>query len=233
MVVDSTQVALGIVVIVIIFRSMILAWRRERRGWSTWLFLTLGLMMSSYVVVTYLSIHPPQPTLESQLFWIRAAISYGGAASPVLLLLAVTYPSTRLGLSKRVAAFIMTVCLAVAAFSYTPFAVSSLRYVKGIPAPVLEIGGMLTIGVLVVGMALATIGVVIRNYLAVSIAEKSQIFYFLIALITTYGLMIMSTTVPLVVLGSTATVFIGPLTWAAFFLIVPLGYPKPMSEQRS
>lgn len=226
MTINLTQVILGLVTIGFVVRGLRLAWRQGRRGWTTGLFLAFGAVVITYVITNYFSLNPPRQTMDDQLFWIRVVTSLGGPMPTIAILLAACYPGEKFRFPKWPLLVLLTGCLATFVLSFTPFVFSSLQYVKGIPDPKPEIGLLFTWGFFYIGVFLAAIGVAIRGYLRSPLAEKSQRLYFLVGLIASFALMTLSSFIPNAVLRSSATIFIGPVTWVVFFVLVPMGYPK-------
>lgn len=222
MVINYTEISLGAVALFIIVRAMVRQWRQHGGGATARLYLAFGAVISIYVITNYFSLNPPYQTIDNQLFWIRFVSSLTGPMPVLAILLAATYPGDKFTFPKWALMTLVAGGLASFLLAYTPFVYSSLNYVKGIPSPQPEIGALFTFGLFFIGGLLTAVGVAIRGYLRAPLAEKNQRLYFIVGLITSITMMTLAATVPDLIYSSSATVFIGPLTWVAFFLIVPI-----------
>ena len=99
------------------------------------LFLLLAILINIYVVVNYISLHPPSVEPEVQLFWIRIVMFVTSFIGPVLLVLAHTFPRAKVTMSKKVLLAIFGLMITSAIFSLTPMVFSGIEYPNGRTCP--------------------------------------------------------------------------------------------------
>ena len=51
-----------------------LTYIKDRKSWTNRLFGILAFLIDAYIVVNYISLHPPSANPSSQLFWIRVVM---------------------------------------------------------------------------------------------------------------------------------------------------------------
>ena len=114
----------------------LLVYLRNPKSMTNRLFVILTLLINIYLVVNFLSLHPPGGQGESQLFWIRVVMSAVSLIGPTLLLLVITFPHIKMHLRKR--ALLGIIGLGVTSFfiSLSPFLFTSIEYPDGEPLPI-------------------------------------------------------------------------------------------------
>ncbi len=194
---------------------------RNHRSWTHRLFLFLAVLIDLYIVVNYISLHPPQPTPESQLFWIRMVMAEVAFIGPTLLLLVHTFPRPALMLSRRKIGILGLLATITSFLALTPAVFTDIEYPGGQPVP--------TPGPAIplfffdfVGLILVSILLLIYKYRRAVGREKTQHFYFLVGVFLTFSLMALTTVVMTVILKFTGAVFLGPLV--IVFMIGSIAY---------
>ncbi len=213
------EILLGIFTFLITTYLGISVFLKNKHSWTSRLFLALSLFIDSYIVVNYLSLHPPQPTAESQLFWIRVVMFVCSFIGPSLLLLVCTFPGERFTLKKRYLALIGVLMASSAAASLGTLVFKSIDYSTGEPLPIPGSGIPIFFADFV-GLFLLSFIVLIFKYRKSSGKEKVQNFYFILGVIATFSFMALSTVIFVVVLKTSATVFLGPLSSVMLMLFI-------------
>lgn len=190
---------------------------KNKKSWTSRLFFTLSLLIEAYIVVNFLSLHPPTP--GSQLLWIRVVMFVCSFIGPTLLLLAATFPGDEFKLKKRYLFPILALMTLSASASLSNLVFKSLEYSGGqalpVPGPGIPIFFMDF-----VGLFLLSFIVLIFKYRKSSGQEKSQNFYFILGVIATFSFMAISTVIFVVILKTSAAVFLGPLSSVILMLFI-------------
>ncbi len=188
-----------------------LVYVRNYQSWTGRLFLLLSALVDVYIVVNYISLHPLAPTPESQLFWIRVVMFVTSFIGPTLVCLVHTFPQKNFSLPKKFLVPLLCLMLVSAVFSLTPLVFSGITYPNGQPVPVPG-PGIPVFFVDFVGMFILSFGILIYKFRRSIGKERSQILYFLLGVVSTFSFMAISTVVAVVVLHSSAGVFLGPVS---------------------
>jgi len=189
-----------------------LTYTRDRKSWTNRLFGMLAFLIDAYIVVNYISLHPPHSTAVSQLFWIRIVMFTCSFIGPVLLLLVSTFPGRVFSLKKKFFIPVLSLMIISAAASLSPLVFKSIEYPNGSPVPVPGPGIILFL-LDFVGLFLVSFGVLIYKYHKAVDQEKSKLLLFLLGVLFTFTLMGVLTVIAVVVLKTSSGVFLGPISF--------------------
>lgn len=182
----------------------------NRTNWTNRLFGLLAFVIDIYITVNYLSLHPPLPSVENQLFWIRLVMCITSFIGPILILLVHTFPHEKITLAWRYRIPLFALMSVSAIFSLTPLVFSALEFPNGEPVPVPG-AGIPVFALDFVGLFLLSFFVLIYKYRKASDQERAQHKFLLFGVLASFSLMALSTVIFVVVLHSSATVFLGPI----------------------
>lgn len=101
---------------------------RNPRSWTHRFFFILTAVISGYTIIHFLSLHTPEATASSQLFWIRADMAIGALFGPVLLLLVLVFPHKTFTVRIRYVIPLVTLASATVFLSFTPLVFESITY---------------------------------------------------------------------------------------------------------
>lgn len=184
--------------------------KNNRKSATNKLFLFLAILIDVYIVVNYISLHPPEATPESQLFWIRVVMMVCSFIGPILLLLVHTFPGENITLRNRYYLPLMGLMITSAVASLSSLVFTSLEFPEGKPVPVPGAG----IGIFLldfVGMFLLSFIILILKYRHAKGEDKVKLWSFLIGVIISFTLTGLCTVIFVVVLKTSAVVFLGPI----------------------
>lgn len=209
--IENAEVLLGVFTFLFTTYVSIMVFVKNHKSWTSRLFLLLGFLVDVYIVVNYISLHPPQQTPESQLFWVRVVMFVCSFIGPTLVALVATFPRDAFGLKKRHLVPLGALMVASAAASLLPFVFSSISYATGEPVPIPG-PGIPVFFLDFVGLFLLSFIILLFKHRRSSGSERVQNFYFLLGVIATFTFMGLTTVVFVVILKTSATVFLGPLS---------------------
>lgn len=194
---------------------------RNTRSWTNRFFFILTILLDCYLVVNYISLHPPGRDPSIQLFWIRMVMFVCSFIGPTLLLLVSTFPGNKILLKRKLLIPLLLLCLASAAASLTPLVFSSLQFPNGNPVPIP--GPAIPVFFIdFVGLFITSIVMVVIKYKKSVGVIKTQFFYFLLGILLTFSIMGISTVTFVVILQRSDFVFLGPIS--ALFLLGCIAY---------
>lgn len=208
---DQFQVVLGVVTFS--FSSYLggLLLVRNQKSATSRLFFLISLVIDAYIIVNYLSLHPPGGPGDSQLFWIRAVMFVTSFLGPILVFLVHTFPEDRLKLSWRYSVPLVIVMIGTALASTTSLIFKGLAYPNGQPLPI--VGPGIPLFVLdFAGLFLLSFIILVYKYLSSSGRPRQQIRLFLIGVVSSFSFMAASALVSVIVFKTSSTVFLAPLT---------------------
>ncbi|TSC83750.1 MAG: PAS/PAC sensor signal transduction histidine kinase [Parcubacteria group bacterium Gr01-1014_13] len=217
--IEHMEALLGIFTFLITAYLGIVVFIKNKNSWTSRLFFILSLLIDAYIIVNYLSLHPPQPTPENQLFWIRVVMFVCSFIGPTLLFLVNTFPGDKFKMKKRYlfpALILMTVS---AAASLSNLVFKAIDYSTGEPLPIPG-PGIPIFFLDFVGLFLLSFIVLIFKYKKSSGKEKVQNSYFLLGVVATFSFMAISTVIFVVILKTSATVFLGPLSSVILMIFI-------------
>ena len=173
-------------------------------------FFALSFLIDAYAIVNYLSLHPPLPTAESQLFWIRMVMVVTSFMGPATLLLVSTFPADRILLRLRYLIPLGILATASAVASATSLVFKDLMYVNGSPTPIP--GPAIPIFFLdFVGIFLVSFGVIIAKYRQQKGEERMKYLYLLLGVVISFSLTSICTVILVVIFQNSKFVIFGSL----------------------
>lgn len=189
-----------------------LTYLRDRQSWTNRLFGILAFLIDAYIVVNYLSLHPPAATPDSQLFWIRVVMSVCSFIGPTLLLLVLSFPGKKILIKKKLLTPLLGLMFLSAALSLSSLVFKTIEYPNGSPMPVPG-PGIVVFLLDFVGLFAVSFGVLIYKYRKAVDQERAKILLFLLGVVFTFTLMGVLTVIAVVVFKSSAGVFLGPISF--------------------
>ncbi len=215
----QVEILLGILTFLVSTYLGIVVFVKNKKSWTSRLFFILSLLIDLYIVVNYLSLHPPSGPGESQLFWVRVVMFVCSFIGPAVLLLAHTFPRDDFRLKKKYLIPLLILMISSAAASLLPLVFTSISYSTGEPLP--HPGPGIPVFFLdFVGLFLLSFILLIYKYRKSSGKEKVQNSYFILGVIATFSFMALSTVIFVVILKTSATVFLGPLSSVMLMLFI-------------
>ncbi len=182
---------------------------RNNKSWTNRFFLALTLFLNGYVILNFISLHPPDTSPATQLFWIRLVMSEASFLGPTLFLLVHTFPKDKIQLHRNKIVPLLVLMIVSAILSLSPFVFTSIEYPHGQPLPVP--GPAIPIFFIdFAGLFFASFILLIYKHRKAKSIEKVQLFYFLLGIIGTFTLMTLTTVVSVVIFKFSGLVFLGP-----------------------
>src|SRR3989338_2050849 len=165
------EIWLDIVSFIAIGYLGILVYTKNTKNWTNRLFGLLALVLNIYIIINYISLHPPIQTGLSQLFWIRAVMFISSFIGPILFVLSYNFPNAKIYLPKKILISLITIASASIISSITPLVFKSLEFRDGEPVPQPGIGIFIFI-LDFLGLVIASIVVLFLKYKNASGTEK-------------------------------------------------------------
>jgi signal transduction histidine kinase len=179
-------------------------------SWTNRLFLILAGLIDLYIIVNFLSLHPPSAAPEVQLFWIRVVMFVTSFIGPTLFLLVHTFPNSRVTLRWRYRIILGILMATSAVAALTPLVFSGIQYPNGEPVPTPGWG----IGIFIldfVGLFILSFVVLIYKYHKAEGEEKARLFHLLAGVLASFSLMGLFTVLFVVIAKTSSFVFLGPI----------------------
>ncbi|MDP2695693.1 MAG: ATP-binding protein [bacterium] len=204
------EIVLGTSAIIVTSYLGVAVYIRNPKSWTNRLFGLLALVINAYVLVNPLSLHPPGGRPEDQLFWIRWVMFLAALLATILFLLSHTFPKDGLRLKRPYLTGITIWTVVNAILALTPAVFSEIQYPNGEPLP--SIGFWMPFYFLhFVGFVLASFVVLFKNYRSAQGIERAKYLYLLLGIVVSFSLMAVFTIVFVVVLKTSAGIFLGPI----------------------
>ena len=194
---------------------------RNSKSWTNRLFLFLASVIVVYILVNPVSLHPPEATPESQLFWIRVVMFTVSFMPPLLFLLVHTFPKSEIQLPVKYLIAMALLTVSAAAASLTPLVFRSVEYPEGSPVPIPGLG-MPLFTLNFAGFLLLSFAWLFWKYRRATGQERAKVQFFLVGMIASFSLMTISTLVLVVIFMVSSAVFLGPIF--TLFLMAAIGY---------
>lgn len=205
------EILLGVLMFLASTGLGVIIYVRNRANAANRIFLLLSLFIDMYVVVNYISLHPPAGTSESQLFWIRIVMFVTSFIGPLLVLFVATFPRVQLTRKRRFLIPLGLLSLASAGLSLSRLMFTSIEYQGGEPIPVA--GPAISIFFLdFLGLFLLSFALLIYKYRHAPAEEKINLFYLALGVIISFSLTGFFTVFAVVILETSRFVFLGPIS---------------------
>src|SRR6185437_3861663 len=175
----------------------------------------LTFIFALWTVTNYFSLN--SSTADGTLFWIRAVMFVTAALGPILYFFVKAYPHPELKINKIVFSSLILATIIVELLAFTPFVFSSVSVANGIhptPAP-----GIILFGVLFIGGPIAATVEIIRKYRRSTGLAKLQYKYLVLGITATFGLLIFTNFLFVVLLNFSDLVILGQM-----FSLVLVGF---------
>lgn len=203
--------ALSAFTFIIITYLGFVVYQNDKTSATNKLFALLALVLDIYLVVNYISLHPPFGTPEAQLFWVRIVMAVTSCIAPILFIFLHTFPRKFFFLAPRYSVPLFFLMGISALASLAPFVFSGLEYVNNQPLPIA--GPAMPIFLLnFAGVCLLSFVFLIRRYSQVRGKEKQQYRFLLIGVIASFTLMVTTTVISVVFFETSSLVFLGPIS---------------------
>lgn len=183
---------------------------QDRRSWTNRLFMILAVFIDTYIVVNYLSLHPPLQTPENQLMWIRIVIFVCSFIGPTLVLFVCTFPGKEITLRMRYRLALYSLMTTSALAALTPLVFSSIQYPHGEAVPVPG-PGVFIFFLDFAGLFLLSSIILLYKYKKAIGEDKARQRVLLFGVLVSFSLMAISTVVFVVIFKTSAAVFLGPI----------------------
>jgi len=213
------EIPLGIGAFAISSLLGVLVYLNNPKSWTNRLFLLLAIIINVYIVVNFLSIHPPIKTAENHLFWIRFVMFVTSFMGLMLFLFVHTFPHATISLAKKYLFALGLLTLSSAAASLTPLVFSSIHYPGGTPTPVPG-PGIALFFLNFVGLFFLSFVVLIYKYLKTQGVERIQHLHLLLGVILSFSGMAIFTVIFVVILKIPFFVFLGPVLPVILMLFI-------------
>ncbi len=207
----NAEVLLGIFTFLFTAYLGLIVFFKNRKNWTSRLFILLSFLIDVYVVVNYISLHPPAPTVESQLFWIRIVMLVTSCIGPTLVVLVSIFPRDQFTFKTQYLIPLVMLMFASAVASVSSLVFTSVSYATGEPVPIPG-PGIIIFFIDFVGLFLLSFIILIYKHHHSTGREQLQILYFLWGVVATFSFMAVTTVIFVVILKTSATVFLGPLS---------------------
>lgn len=207
---QQTELILGIIAFIASTYLGLMVYLRNPKSATHRLFAVIAGLIDAYIVVNYLSLHPPIPTPENQLFWIRVVMFVTSFIGPMLFLLVHTFPRDTITLRERYLAPLLILMFLSATLAMTPAVFQRLDYVNGEPIPAPSFGMpifVLDFG----GLFFWSIIWLVYKYRKAIGKERVQLQYFLLGILITFSVMAIASNLAVVLGKTSAFVFLGPI----------------------
>lgn len=209
----SLEILVSIIIFIISFGLGFAIFIRNPSSSTHKLFFALSFLIDIYIIINYLSLHPPSQTPESQLFWIRMVMVITSLIAPTTLLLVHTFPGERITLKLRYIIAICFLTVVSTSLSATSLIFKSLEYIGKSPIPIP--GPAIPIFFLdFVGLFLVSFGVLIFRYRHQRQAseEKKRYLSLLLGVVISFSFTSFFTVILVVIFKISNFVLFGPMS---------------------
>ena len=199
----------------------ILIFSENPRSWTNRFFFMLVTVLNAYIVVNYLSLHPPRP--EDQFFWIKIVMFTAAFMGPLLFMLAHTFPGDKIRLQWPYLAGLVIITFLTAGASLMGYVFRALTSADGRPLPVPG-PAMPLFFLSFVGLIFLSFVILIFRFrkLKDNNKERAQEKYFLLGIISSFTLITLVTIISVVILKNSNLVVLGPIF--SVVMIAPIAY---------
>ncbi len=205
------------------FFITVLVYLRNPRSATHKIFSLLGLSILFWLVLTYLSYRPwDTPTT---LFLIRLSTFFAPLICLFFFLLAHTFPSAKLKLTRKRFTLLAIITSVVMILLISPFAFTELAYVNNFPSPTPGFGiiPFVLYVILTISAAIFILFKRLRHSIGV---EKQQIKIVLLGILLMPGLIILTNVIPVTLFNNNTLVPLTPLYPLVFQLLTAYAIVK-------
>ena len=199
----------------------VLIFIQNPRSSTNRIFFVLSILIDVYVVVNYISLHPPGHTPDSQLFWIRLVMFVTSFIGPSLILFVCTFPKERITLQFRYLVPLLLLMLASGTVSLLPLVFTGIEYPAGEAIPVAG-PGIPIFFLDFLGLFLLSFIILIYKHRRSFGVARTKYFYLASGVIISFSLTGFFTVFAVVILQTSKFVFLGPIS--PMILLIFIGY---------
>lgn len=183
---------------------------KDTKSWTNRLFFVLSVLINAYIVVNYISLHPPTAQPETQLFWIRVVMFVTSFIGPALVVFIHTFPGTKVTLRYKYLVPLLGLMSVSAVFALSSLVFKGIEYPNGSPVP--QPGAGIPVFILdFVGMFILSFGILIYKFRHASGVDKNRLLYMLVGVFASFSLMGATTVIFVAFLKTSSFVFLGPV----------------------
>lgn len=191
------------------------AYLRNPKSITHQLFFILALILATWAIINYFSLHTSDPQIT--LFWIRMILAIATPMWTVLFLLVLAFPHNRLEINKLLLFAILSYAAITSAVALSPYMFVDITVtgnnIQPIPGP-----GILLHALLAIASLTASNLILVRKFLRASGREKAQLRFFLFGILSSFSLLILTNFILVNVFQETQFVVLGP-----FFTLILVG----------
>lgn len=200
-----TAVSVNILLAVLVYRNAL-------QSATNRIFSLLSIVMSFWLVATYLSVTP-----VADLFWTKVTVASATVMTLTFFLLAHTFPESKLVLDRKKFVGVILYTLFVVGVCLSPFSFVGLEMSRGVltakPGP-----GMLPFALTTTVFSITAFYIFIRKYLNAQGVQRQQLKLIISGLIIMVSLIILTIMLPVALFQNDAFVQFAPV-YALLFLI--------------
>lgn len=178
----------------------------------------LSIITALWTVFNFLALSPGSEA--DRLFWVRTVMFVTSSYGTIILLLAETYPNSRMAISKSVLAFIGIVNILSYSLAYTPLMFSSLQNKPDGSFSLMPAWGISIFGLGFMGFMIWGFVKLFKKLKNSSGLLRIQLRLFLTGLILSFTLLSLTNFVAVVVFQSIQLTYLGPPFTLIFFAFV-------------
>ncbi len=221
---ENFEIVSGIVVLLLCLYLSITVFLKNSKSATNKLFSLLSVLLAAYVVVNYISLHPPGGQLN-QLWWIRMVMFVCSFIGPVLVFLVHNFPADNFTIKPKLSVPVAILCLGSAVASLSPLVFSGINFPNGKPLPTPGIG--MPIFLLdFVGLFILSFTLLFVKYLKAEKNKKKSLAIFVYGVVVTFTLMAVTTVISVTVFKNSNAVLVGPLSSAVLALFIAYAIVK-------
>ena len=183
---------------------------KDTKSWTNRLFFILSVLINTYIVVNYISLHPPTAEPHTQLFWIRVVMFVTSFIGPALVVFIHTFPGAKVTLRYRYLVPLFGLMCLSATFALSSLVFKGIEYPNGSPVP--QPGAGIPVFILdFVGMFILSFAILIYKFRHASGVDKNRLLYMLVGVLASFSLMGVTTVIFVAFLKTSSFVFLGPV----------------------
>lgn len=190
------------------FLMGLIVFLRDKKSITNASFLVLTLILSSWSITNYFSLH--SSTEETTLFWIRTVMAITAFLGPSLFVFLYTFPERRWKFSPTISGILFLISIPISILSLTPLVFQNVTIRNGnitpIPGPVLPI----FMGIFFITTGIGFISI-FKKFKKSTGFIKLQIRYLLTGTAISFLLLTLTNLIAVVVLKTSQLVALGPL----------------------
>lgn len=204
------EALISLIIFLFSFGLGLVIYIKSPRNATNKLFFLLSILIDIYIIVNYLSLHPPRPGAENQLFWIRMVMVMTSFIGPITLLLVHTFPREHITLKLRYLIPLGVLMTTSAITSATTLVFKSLEYYGNVPIPIPG-AGIPIFFLDFVGLFLVSFTILIVRYRNQIGEEKKKYLYLLLGVVISFSLTSFFTVILVVIFKTSQFVLFGSL----------------------